>query len=73
VKQQYWKGLLVAAEYKRMQEVNRGQEQLEANDWRDQGPVRAVTLYKEKNKKKEGKTYSTELCVTYMEMNDKYS
>jgi hypothetical protein len=29
--QQYWEGLLVAAEYKRMEEVNRGQKYLEAN------------------------------------------
>jgi hypothetical protein len=29
--QPYWEGLLVAAEYKRMEEVNTGQEHFEAN------------------------------------------
>jgi hypothetical protein len=46
-------GLLVAAEYKRMERTIRGQEYVEVDCWRGQGQLRAVTPFNKKKKKKE--------------------
>jgi hypothetical protein len=51
--ERHQEGLLVAAEYKRMDDTSRGQEDMEANYCSGQGPIRAVASLKKKKERKE--------------------